>query len=435
MASPLKMTGSKASTPVIKIEKKTNLKIHEGYVSQKEESVLVKRGRKTIAKVHLSEPVMVAMAEQEESWGYFQFPSIGRADDGTLVVEWQMRPDSHKSYGTSGMHSYTPRISIDNGEKWTDQDKRYITRNIGYNVYLKDGSYLEVNTPASQDIKSFSNFPQPIGIVGNTSFYLMDSLPDILQGVFLYYRTADNKSENIHAILNDPGSLRYAIDDLMPVTWWGNIKQLDNNLLVAGVYPTFYIDKEGDVTNGGVSFYSSKDKGHSWDLIGKIMYPKARFPINGGDNSFSEPSFEVLPNGTFTCVMRTGSTTPMYQSFSEDEGKTWSKPKAIAPNGVKPKLMMLNNGVLVLASGRPGIQIRFNLDGKGKQWTEPLDMIPFMKEDGSYIRDVSCGYTSLIEADDNSFFIVYSDFTTKNDAGETRKSIWCRRVYVKRNNN
>ena len=98
MASPKKMTGARVKNPVIEIEEHPNLEIHEGYVSQNEETVFVKRGRKTIAKIHLSGPVMVAIAEQEERWGYFQFPCIGRADDGTLIVSWQMREDSHTSY-------------------------------------------------------------------------------------------------------------------------------------------------------------------------------------------------------------------------------------------------------------------------------------------------------------------------------------------------
>ena len=56
-----------------------------------------------------------------------------------------------------------------------------------------------------------------------------------------------------------------------------------------------------------------------------------------------------------------------------------------------------------------------------------------MNEDGSFTRDVSCGYPSIIEADDNSFYLVYSDFTTKNDIGEVRKSIWFRKVTVIKN--
>lgn len=70
---PKKVIDKCAKKADIYIETKPNLEIHEGYVSQKEETLLVKQGGKTIAKVHLGAPVMVAQAEQEEEWGIFNF--------------------------------------------------------------------------------------------------------------------------------------------------------------------------------------------------------------------------------------------------------------------------------------------------------------------------------------------------------------------------
>lgn len=97
-----------------------------------------------------------------------------------------------------------------------------------------------------------------------------------------------------------------------------------------------------------------------------------------------------------------------------------------------PRLMLLKNGVLVLVSGRPGVQIRFSLDGTGHVWTEPIEMISFMNDDGTFQHDVSCGYASIIEVNDDTFYIVYSDFTTKDSEGQTRKAIWFREVTVTR---
>ena len=124
----------------------------------------------------------------------------------------------------------------------------------------------------------------------------------------------------------------------------------------------------------------------------------------------------------------------MYRSFSYNYGKTWTKPKPFAPNGVLPWLKLLNNGVLVLFSGRPGVQIRFSIDGKGKKWTTPIEMLPYMNVDGTYTRDVSCGYTSILGVDDNTFYMVYSDFMTKNENGENRKAIMFRKIEVKKIN-
>ena len=173
--------------------------------------------------------------------------------------------------------------------------------------------------------------------------------------------------------------------------------------------------------------------GKTWDYVGRISFVADGIADKrSSDNAYEEPAFEVLTDGTFLCVMRTGSTSPMYQSFSKDKGRTWSRPEPIAPNGVSPMLMRLGNGVLVLESGRPGVQLRFSLDGTRKDWTDPIDMVPFINEDGSYTRDVSCGYVSMIETGKDSFYMVYSDFTTKNTIGEVRKSIIGRKVTVKK---
>lgn len=63
------------------------------------------------------------------------------------------------------------------------------------------------------------------------------------------------------AKLNDPELLRTAEGGLMPVVWWGNIAQLFDGSLVAGVYPTHYIDNKGNISKGNVSFYRSLNLG------------------------------------------------------------------------------------------------------------------------------------------------------------------------------
>ena len=430
MASPTKIADARENNAVINIETEPNLEIHEGYVSQNEETVLVKSGRRTIAKVHLSEPVMVAMAEQYEEWGYFQFPTIGRADDGTLVISWQMKADSHLAYGVNSDRPYSPMMSKDGGTLWAPQDKNYYTISNGYNVRLNNGSVLEVNTPASKNIKKYKSFPQPIVKEGNYTYYKMNTLPDDLQGVNFQIFDTNKGSYTIHSKIVDPSLLRYALDDMMPLVWWGSIKQLADESLVAGIYPCLYLNDNGELQKCGVSFYKSSDVGVSWEVISKILFNNKDMSPVRGEDQFNEPVFEILRDSTFLCVMRTGSATPMYKTFSYDMGKTWTCPVPFTPNGVKPQLLKLGNGVLVLASGRPGIQLRFSLDGTGEKWTDPIDLIPFTKADGSYDNDVSCGYPCLLSEDDNTFYIVYSSFKERDKRGNERKAIIFRKVQI-----
>ena len=434
MASPTKIADARENNAVINIETEPSLEIHEGYVSQKDETVLVKQGRKIIAKVHLSEPVMIAQADREEEWGYFQFPNIGRAKDGTLIISWQMNKDSHKVSGVDATRTYRPMMSKDGGLTWAPQDKNYFAMERGYNVLKSDGSIMEAFTPESKNTKSYLSFPKPIVQNEGISYYNMNMLPDELQGFYYIDIPAHDKSKIVHAKINDPNLLRYSIDGLMPVVWRGNIFELSDKSLIAGVYPAIYLQSDGRELIKSVSFYRSQDDGFKWDIVGTIPFRKDGIANVYGENGYSEPAFTILRDSTFVCVMRSGSESPMYITYSHDFGQTWEETIPFTPNGVKPRLLLLDNGVLVLASGRPGIQIRFSLDGRGKNWTVPIDMIPFMNTNGKYNLNVSCGYASILEKDADSFYLVYSDFTKTGDSGIAKKSIWCRTVRVVKEN-
>ena len=405
------------------------LTIHEGIVCTEAERIKYTSNDGNNVIITLSKPLKIAQAVQEEAWGFFQFPSMGKADDGTLIISWQMKEDSHISYGKNSVRDFKPMISKDGGRSWKEEDRNYFYLTGGYNVRLSNGDIIQTYTPTAKPIATYRQFPKAIGNRKGYSFYKMNELPDELQGIYLnYYYHNNNKSELIHAKIHDNGLLRYAINGFMPVVWWGNIKELADGSIVAGCHPCFYLGKEGEVSPSGVTFYQSTDKGLTWNAISKIPFLK-----NGHPKYYEEPAFEILSDSTFICIVRTGAVSPMYRSFSSDKGMSWSVPEPFAPNGVKPRLLKLKNGILVLVSGRPGVQIRFCLDGLGRKWTIPIDMISFMKGNGTYTRDVSCGYVSIVEADDDSFYVAYSDFTTKNERGEIRKSIWFRKIKVTKN--
>ena len=144
---------------------------------------------------------------------------------------------------------------------------------------------------------------------------------------------------------------------------------------------------------------------------------------------YTEPAFEILADGSFLCVARTTDgigNGPMYASRSQDMGCTWSRPEVIARSGVLPRLLRLANGVVVLSSGRPGVQLRFCADARGATWSEPLELLPYAHEK----EQVSCGYTSLLATGPDRFLIIYSDFKYPTPTGEIRKAIKVREVIV-----
>jgi len=415
-------------------ELKPDLSIKEGYVSQKKETVKIVRNGKAVATVKLGEPVMVAQAEQEEKWGYFQFPGIGRTEDGKLIVSWQLSEDSHKAYG-KGKSGY--RMSSDEGKTWVPLDREYFTIG-GRMLRLSNGNILQVATPTSKDVSGYLSFPAPVyrDSLMKMDYYLESDLPDDLRGMYLCLRDSTGKRiKSFQGKLEDTGLLRYAIGGLLPIKWWGDMKELSDGSLIAGIYPSCYLKQKNELPKSDVTFYKSVDEGCHWKKIGSIPFsidkikdPKRQYDRYQG---FSEACFEILRDCTFFCVMRSGYNTPMYKSFSYDKGHTWTKPEAFTPNGVKPRMLQLDNGVLVLASGRPGLQLRFCLDGDGKTWTGPIEMLPFMDENGNYdMWAVSCGYPRLLQAGNNTFYMVYSDFRTQNEHGEIRKSIIFRKITI-----
>lgn len=411
---------------------KDSLTIREGILSQHAQKIKYQRNGKTLAWIELSEPVLVAQAEQEEKWGYFQFPSIGRTLDGDLIVKWSMNEDSHKSYGKKSDRNNNIMISKDGGKTWIPQESNSHAVFEGYNVLMSNGNRLQVSTPTSKAVKMYKTIPNPIIKEGRYTYYRMKDLPYDLQGVYFTHTDVNNKNTILHSELNDSNLLRCSIDGSIPVVWWGNIKQLADETLLAGVYPARYIAEDGTIVKKGVAFYKSADEGKSWNLNSKILYENKDNLNYNDEGEFTEPTFEILSDSTLICVMRSGWTSPMYRSYSIDMGSTWTRPDPFTPNGVLPWLKLMKNGVLVLVSGRPGVQIRFSFDGTGYSWSDPIDMIPFMKKDGTFDSAVSCGYVSLLALDNESFLIAYSDFTTKDILRRPRKSIWCRKVTVKK---
>jgi hypothetical protein len=379
---------------------------------------------KRALKVRLAAPVVVAVASRPEKWGFFQFPTLARWEDGTLAASWHLAADSIVSYG-SGMSGSA--ISRDGGKTWTDPDgNKGIT-----GLLLPNGDRIQVLTPKAIKTSEL-RLPKAAGVVGETyskatkTLYRLSELPPEVQGVCLS-RIARGQTRAVpeRAFLDDPQALRYSLHDLFPIVWWGDLHVARDGSALAGIYPGYRLRDDGSLDpKCGVFFYRSTDAGRSWKVQGRIPYqPDLTADPKGAERAgFTEPAFEILADGTFLCVARTTDGIgigPMYASRSGGMGRTWSRPEVIAPSGVLPRLLRLANGVLVLSSGRPGVQLRFCADGQGDTWTEPVELLPYANEKDQ----VSCGYTALLASGPDRFLIIYSDFKYLTSAGEVRKAI------------
>lgn len=411
----------------IKEEITPNLTIKEGVISQHEQTFRVMRNGQAEAIVKLSEPIIVSQANMKVSWGFYQFPGICVEDDSTLVVKWQMKKDTPETYMLPH-NGLNMMVSDDGGKTWKVPEKDYPERHSP-RIQLSNGDLLQSESYQA-NVENYTDFPSKVNetTVDDTDYYIYDDLPDDLKGVYLSTWNKQSGFTKFHATLNNPSLLRHTYKNLMSIVFWGAMRKLLDGTIIASIYPSYYQTPEG--ISSSVTFYKSIDEGRHWDYLSALVYPRSSSIDEG---YFEEPAFEIMEDGTFVTILRTGSTTPMYRASSKDGGLSWTTPTPFTPNGVAPVMQRLGNGTLVLTSGRPGTQLRFCLDGKGDSWTEPIDMVSFMNADGTYdLWGASCGYTSILPIDNDSFYMVYSDFKSRDENGEFRKAIMFRTITIKR---
>lgn len=394
-------------------------------------TVNYRRQGKNVLKLQFSEPIVVAVASKPEKWGYFQFPSIDRPDNKSIHIRWRLNEDAMEAYGS---HKNGEAKSVDGGKHFQIIPG---TDNPFTDLILSNGERLSIHTPKPIPASSVQ-LPKPIGgsmdtySKSTTQYYRMEEMPEIAQKIYFDRRSTGSEWKTEPATLKDSQAARYQLRGNLPIIWWGDLHLAKDKSIVAGVYPGFYVKPDGSADPfHHVFFYRSVDNGRNWNIQGRIFYTADLSVDPSGEKrmGYTEPAYEVLPDGSMICVMRTTDgigNGPMYVSRSTDNGATWTKPAVMTPSGVLPRLLQLKNGVLVLASGRPGVQLRFSNDGKGEIWSDPFEMLPWI----DYKDQVSCGYTGLLPTGPDRFMVVYSDFRFINDTGEIRKAIKTREVIV-----
>lgn len=375
--------------------------------------------------------MLVAEAPAGESrWGRYQFPTFGRIGN-RIALTFHVAEDSARAYGQHGEHP-NRGLSSDGGRTWSLVRATEPTDGM----LLPNGDRIRIGTaevtPKSIPVGELL-LPAPVGTLIGTYgqlpyvYYRHDELPAALQGVPLSRRPAGSTQwVEERARLDDPAMLRYTIQEVFPVVWWGDVHLAADGSLLAIVYPCSLA--------GEVACYRSTDYARSWQAQGRIPYrPDLRAdPLAPGRvHGFTEPGTVLLHDGSLLAVLRTTDglgVGPMYRSRSTDLGRSWSAPEVMSPTGVMPRLLQLGNGVIVLGSGRPGVDLRFCFDGRGVHWTDPQPLVPLTSAD---VQADSCGYTSLFAVDDDSFLIAYSWFKRPAADGTLRKAVLVRRVTVR----
>jgi hypothetical protein len=162
---------------------------------------------------------------------------------------------------------------------------------------------------------------------------------------------------------------------LFPGLLRNNITVLDDGTWLAA--PNNYLDERF------TSVYASEDKGESWYLRGEAYIPEA---VN-----YDETVITPLEDGTLWMTVRANTDKKVaYQSFSFDNGKTWtmSSPTDIFNCTTRFSITRLSTGTLVMvynaSNGRTDMTVALSHDD-GKTWKESI----LLYEEYSTYPDIS----------------------------------------------
>ena len=209
--------------------------------------------------------------------------------------------------------------------------------------------------------------------------------------------------------------------------------QMENGDVIVAMYGQFKQDKSKLDYFTNYDFYQyrtwliiSHDNCRTFEYLSTVA-DSMTYPVPEAEG-YCEPDLLYLGGGRILCVMRTQGHevyTPMMQSFSDDYGHTWSAPEEINPYGVLPRLIRMENGVILCCSGKWDIFLLASED-EGKTWTKPFVI---SENDGRWDRGPS-GYNSVFETEPNVLTVVYD--ITEDKVSEDIKLGERRIVYISR---
>jgi hypothetical protein len=168
-----------------------------------------------------------------------------------------------------------------------------------------------------------------------------------------------------------------------------------------------------------VAVYRSRDRGMSWAYAATVACRSAsEDEVERGFEGYDEPVLTVLADGMLACHMRTGSWLPLHQSFSRDDGATWSPPVPLGWPGVFPDCVRSALGPLLLSTGRPDVRLVASVDGRTWGWHTPVwhATRPGGVAKGREVVERTCGYTGIRETTPGNFLLVMSAPQDPSDA-------------------
>lgn len=384
-------------------------------------------------------------------WGGFQIPFI-RYANGTLYVKFMGRKDAVESYGKEDLDPVYR--SSDGGKSW---EKGSLSEWRAAAPILPNGDRLDFiqrkNLVGSFELPKTQKMAQSSREV---YVHRIDDISHIVNGLKKSF-TVSRICAGDHKVKEEISPVRWKD---MPVNCYVN----ENEIMITQISPAendVKADKNGTlwlpvyadaaacnaepVTNryNSVHLLRSDDMGHSWDYVSSVYYdPSYNEPDTYSVEGFNEATFEILDNGDFLMIMRSGSLHPLRQNGrpipkmfavrSSDRGKTWSEPYVFFDYGIHPHSLKTPDGTILLISGRPGVYLMTCDDPEGKNWSDIFELVHVPEEDVmTKYFEYTCSNSDICISDDGRIFAAYSSFDPKTQP--PTKSILVSEISLKDN--
>lgn len=381
--------------------------------------------------VDVGPPILISMSDRPMAHGAYGFPEIRELPDESLALFFSTEGDTGHINMESG-HTGTstddygnvfcpgsPAVSTDKGITWESRLPPYFNDKIPEGMSL----YRVFN----------SNIFQPVFFDGwiqtrDGGVYAFDR--KILMLTHQFRKAHGFEGVGIGKHIKPDGSVEYfeshfkipdfdktlAGGEAMRIMWRGFEMEDGSLLLVTNPKGTIAPYKYECNCDGDISqMYRSVDGGRTFELFTTIATPRDAPP--GSVDGATEPSVVKLPDGSYLAAMRTGGlgagtnikdSMPLMFARSDVNLKDW-KTFMARLKGVQPRMVVLQNGVVALSSGRPGTYISFSTDN-GKSWGQTTYVVKPQQPTSSY--------TDMIEVEPNKILLIY-DIREYAPPGET----------------
>lgn len=314
-------------------------------------------------RIHVGRPFLIAASSKAMGWGYYSHPVLWELPPRHLILLFNAAGDLPGSPGGQ-------LFSMDGGLTWSELEqgiKR--SRDLWGCIRLQDGWSLVYSREISKRSATSTVFRLPARYVSP-------------EGVW--------------------GEPFYAYIDFSIPLPGGEVAPYGICAGEQTILVPFYGPMPGE-KKYTVLLLESNDRGAHFLVRSVIARPE---DAPWGNHGPAEPTLVALPNGRLLCLMRTGS----YASYSEhggsakmliaessDGGRIWKKRFFPRP-GARPRLVLMSNGVLVCAFGRPGNNLMFSTD-YGRTWIREIRL--------TALDARSTGYVGLEEVAPGKLLAVY----------------------------